>query len=133
LAKKKYRVVVQRQVGPNTWEKVFAVSGPADNATDALVKATTRRTAQVSGDTEASNYRSPNGSPYYPNVTVKLTNTGSSPFSAVNKVRTALRQAGVPAAEIGRFSKESIGGGLDSRVNGKDTIFQTCEQWVNIV
>lgn len=49
----------------------------------------------------------------YPNVQVRIIGTDGNGFMLVGKVRSALRDAGVPAEEIEAFTAEATSGNYD--------------------
>ena len=63
--------------------------------------------------------------PRYPKATVKLSGTDGNAFAILGAVRTALRAAGVPAAQIAEFNTEATSGNYDH-------LLATCMRWVNV-
>jgi hypothetical protein len=131
---REYRIVVQRKVGPNTWQKEFAIHGEASSPNEALALASQARNhpALKRPSEDAPNYRAPDGeAPRYPNISVKLSGAlGKNAFAMTGQVRHAMKQAGVAPAEVGRFLAAAAGSGLDRKVNDAATVYEICRAWV---
>jgi hypothetical protein len=63
--------------------------------------------------------------PRYPDVTVQLTGEDGNAFAIMGAVARALREAGVPKAEVARYMKESMSGGYDD-------LLMTAIKWVDV-
>lgn len=63
--------------------------------------------------------------PRFPHVKVQLTGTDGNAFAVLAKVRKAMRQAGVPAAEIDAFVEAATKGDYDN-------LLRVCMQTVEV-
>ena len=63
--------------------------------------------------------------PKYPDVTVPLTGEDGNAFFIIDRVRKALRTAGVENDELDQFSNEAMSGDYDN-------VLQTCMRWVTV-
>ena len=63
--------------------------------------------------------------PKYPEVVVEILDGDGNAFSILGKVRRALRDGGVPTAEIENFCKEAMSGDYDH-------LLRTVMQWVTV-
>lgn len=61
----------------------------------------------------------------YPDITVRLTDTDSHPFSIIGTVASALQRAGVPGLQIEKFKEEAKSGDYDN-------VLVTAMRWVNV-
>lgn len=61
----------------------------------------------------------------HPEVSVQLTGQDGNAFAILGRVRTALRQAGVPDDEIKEFMAEATAGDYDH-------LLATCMKWVDV-
>ena len=63
--------------------------------------------------------------PRHPEITVQLTGTDGNAFAVIGTVTSALRRAGVPAAERAEFEREAMSGTYDH-------LLRTCCAWVDV-
>lgn len=131
-----YRIVVQRKNADDKWEKVFAMHGEASDENAALQRAASSRNRhpvfEPEIDKRAKNWRNDGEGVLYPNITVQLSGKNRNTFEIIGRVRLALKTAGVPMQQVGLFSKEATGGGLDTKVNGLDATLAVVVKWVNV-
>jgi hypothetical protein len=64
-------------------------------------------------------------SPKFPDITVELSGENGNAYVILGRVRRALRQADIPAADIESFSTEAMSGDYDH-------VLRTCMAWVNV-
>ena len=62
----------------------------------------------------------------YPDVLVPLSGEDGNAFFIIGRVGAALRQAGVPSADIDAFRKEVMGGDYDN-------VLRTVMRWVSVL
>lgn len=106
-------------------------------AAEAAVAAGTARWAIVAGETRlrwnypqpASRYGTsapePVDGPKYPEIEVELVGEDGNAANIIGKVRLALRQAQVPAAEVDQFCREAMSGDYDN-------VIATAMRWVDV-
>lgn len=63
--------------------------------------------------------------PKYPNVKVHLVGENGNAFNIMGLVARALREAGVPKAEVARYMKESMAGDYND-------LLMTAIKWVDV-
>lgn len=62
----------------------------------------------------------------HPEIVVHLTEVDGNAFAVAGAVVTALKEAGLPLAEVNVFREEALGGG------DYDHLLQTCMKWVTV-
>jgi len=62
----------------------------------------------------------------YPEVHVRLVGEDGNAFAIMARVSSALKEAGVPQAEIDKYYEESTSGDYDN-------LLQTATRWVQVV
>jgi hypothetical protein len=65
------------------------------------------------------------GQPKYPDIVVQLTSEDGNAFNIMGLVARALREAGVPKAEVARYMKESMAGDYND-------LLMTAIKWVDV-
>jgi hypothetical protein len=65
------------------------------------------------------------GNPKYPDVEVRLVGEDGNAFAIMGRVASALKDAGVPQAEIDEYYEESTAGDYDH-------LLQTAVKWVAV-
>lgn len=61
----------------------------------------------------------------YPDIEVKLTGTDGNAFFIIGRVRSALKDAGVPGEEIDAFTEEATSGDYDN-------VLRVVDSWVTV-
>jgi len=64
--------------------------------------------------------------PKYPNIEVELSGKDGNAFAILGRVKTAMRKANVPVADITEFLSEAMAGDYDD-------LLQTCMRWVEVL
>jgi hypothetical protein len=135
----RYRVIVfygeETAKGERAWKRVFDKQGPAQNIHNALVKvAKLTETDASTGKHERPITRARKArGPRYADVALNnVAPEGGNSAKLVSRVRKALRNYGVPSSEVGEFTREARGGGLDHGVNGYAETLTVAKKWVTI-
>jgi len=63
--------------------------------------------------------------PKHPDITVKLVGEDGNAFAILGACRQAMRQAGLPQAEIDAFMADATSGNYDQ-------LLQTCMRWFDV-
>jgi hypothetical protein len=135
-----YRIVVYEQI-EHLWQKKFAIHGEAADENTALQRAASARNAHPAFqenevDEKATIWRNPDPQQvHYPNLVVDLEGLGmkyTNPFQVIGKVRFVMKHAGVPMKEIGIFSREATGAGIDKKVNTFEETMNVIYSWVTV-
>lgn len=70
--------------------------------------------------------RGPHGKrPRFPRVKVQLVGTDGNAYAILGRVKNAMREAGIPDAELKQFIGEATAGDYDN-------LLGTCMLWVNV-